>query len=105
MPHRSRTRTEVDRLRHRDFCKGKRRLSTLEREEIVNIWNSRSLDDSRTTQAQIARIFGKRKSAISRFLRPQQRSDGGDSGDEESQTPGPSSCTTQAPRSPRSDDQ
>ena len=81
-PRRRRCWTEADRLRHRDLCKGKTRLSKLEKAAIINIWNSRDRDDTgTTTQVQIANIFGKSKSTISRLLRPFKSDADGDSAD------------------------
>ncbi|EKX43926.1 hypothetical protein GUITHDRAFT_153102 [Guillardia theta CCMP2712] len=81
-PRRTRCWTEADRLRHRDLCKGKTRLSKLDKAAIINIWNSRNRDDrGTTTQVQIANIFGKSKSTISRLLRPFKSDADGDSAD------------------------
>ena len=63
--------TDTDRAKHSIYCKGKSRLSKEEKYHIIKMWESK--DDSSSlqlTQSQIAKLFDKSRSAISKILSP-----------------------------------
>eukprot|EP00960_Hanusia_phi_P052585 761543-Hanusia_phi.AAC.1 len=61
--------TENQKKKHRSACKGKRRLTLAQKLEIVRMQESASPGDKKT-QAQIAEMYGKCRSAISKILHP-----------------------------------
>lgn len=61
--------TENQKKKHKSACKGKRRLTLAQKLEIVRMQESSSPGDKKT-QAQIAEMYGKCRSAISKILHP-----------------------------------
>ena len=66
----TRTWTAEQRLHHRAACKAKGKLSLGQKLDIIAQHQSRN-PANRKTQAQLAQIYGKSRSAISKILRPE----------------------------------
>eukprot|EP00960_Hanusia_phi_P022363 661738-Hanusia_phi.AAC.2 len=63
--------TDTDRAKHSVYCKGKSRLSKEEKYHIIKMWESKDESSSlQLTQSQIAKLFDKSRSAISKILSP-----------------------------------
>jgi hypothetical protein len=62
--------TEEQRLHHRLACKAKGKLSLGQKLDIIAQHQSRN-PERRKTQAQLAQLYGKSRSAISKILRPE----------------------------------
>jgi hypothetical protein len=72
-PHsntRSKQWSKPDRTKHSDACKSKDRLTLKQKLEVIYL-HTRAPSNQRKNQSELARIFGKARTTISRLLRPE----------------------------------